>query len=423
MIRSIMSRVIMPVAIIFSAGHCTAQLIDCNIYLHGNHLEIGMNNNGAFGTSYPAPSGYHPNVNDTMYNDCTTYTASAVAGLGFVADVNRDGWSVGTPLYFGDFVMPGHPREGWAIADNTASATAYSYNYTLSSAGFSGPLTGGSTSYTVTGGTLAGQWDGTFTGASTINVRQTTRIDTGDLFLRVRVGFYNTGTTPDSFYYLRAIDPQNESIMSGNDTTINTIEYQLPNPSGLVVVSATGLTDTNAYIALGTRDPRARCFIIKDSTLPGFVTLDSIWAGDTVHYKYSGFLTGNVGIGLIYKIGLGPGDSSFLDYSYAFKGGIIVDTFFDTITIPTLKILDTNNGGHISVYPNPANDLVNIRGLKSGDVITLFDITGRPLIQREAVNNVASQTIFTDNLPGGNYLLVIKDQYGNVIKRTLVRKI
>ncbi len=410
------------IASVFSTGKINAQLIDCNVYLKGNYMEIGINNNGAFGTSYDPPSGYHPYTPlDTMYNDCTTFSFNSIHGLGFVVDAHQDGWSTGSPVYYGDYIMPGKPKEGWAFADNTASASAYSYSYEFSSAGYTGPLTGANTTYTSTGALLQGEWDGTFTGTTTILIKQKTTIDTANLFLHVHIDFYNTATTTDTFYYLRFIDPQNEATMTSSYTTTNVIEHQLPDPAGLVVVSATGLTDSIAYVALGTKDPRAKSFIMRDSTLPGFVPLSAIWAGDTAHYRYHDTLTGDLGMGLIYRMVAGPGDSTSLDYVYSFKGSVI-DTLFDSTSIPILKIPAANKST-VRVFPNPTNELVNITGLSAGDNYTLSDIIGRPIMQSGAINSQSSQTISVATLPSGIYLLAVRDANGNVRSRVRLQKL
>jgi len=392
------------------ATTATAQLVDCDIFLKGNHMEIGIASNGAFGASIEAPVGYHANVTDTLYNDCTFMSFQVAQDLGFVADPNLTGWT----SYYGDFIMPGNPREGWAMENTSGAGTAYSYNYYTGASAFTGPLSGANTTYTATGGTLKGSWTGAF---DSIAVNQVTTIDTGNLYLLVHVGFYNAGSAPDSFYYLRFINPHNEQVTSSNPNTRAKIEHQLPNTFGLVVVSATGLTDTLAYLALGTRDPRARCFIAKDSSLPGPATLRSIWTGDTA-YNYTDTLTGNHAIGLVYRITLGPGDSSYLDYGYSFKGGII-DTVLDTAlhgtggggggTLATNHIAQDNV---TTLYPNPAGDYAYISGVSATDNVIVYDITGREMNIAGVSMNKAVVALPLHGLASGSYIVVVRDGSG-----------
>ena len=410
------------IASVCSGSFAQAQMVDCDIFLKGSHLEIGINSNGAFGTSVEAPAGYHANITDTLFNDCTFMSPQVFQDLGFVADPNLTNWS----NYYGDFILPGNPREGWAIEDGSGTATAYSYNYYTGTSGFSGSLTGANVAYITSGTKLKGSWSGAF--HSTLNVNQVTTIDTVNLYLMVHVGFYNTGTTPDSFYYLRTINPHNDEVLSSNPNTKAKIEHQLPNPDGLVVVSATGIADTMAYIALGTRDPRAKCFIIKDSTLPGPGTLASIWAGDVAHYNYTDTLSGNHGIGLVYKIGLGPGDSSFLDYGYSFKGGVI-DTVLDSSLIDTT----TGGGGTLkspgfivangpAIFPNPSHGLIYLTGLNSSDQIEVFDMVGREINPAIIQYGKGSFKVSLATYASGTYYVFVRDENGKIVSRQKVLK-
>ena len=45
---------------------------------------------------------------------------SNLNALGFVADYGRDGWTVGTPAFSGDYFTPGSPFEGWGVEFNGA---------------------------------------------------------------------------------------------------------------------------------------------------------------------------------------------------------------------------------------------------------------------------------------------------------------
>jgi len=424
--KSFLPQLIFLAAILCATHHVKAQMVDCDVFLQGNHLELGINSNGAFGTNHQAPVGYHANVSDTLFDACGTFSSEHYQDLGFVVDPNNTGWT----SYYGDYIMPGNPREGWAISDSAGlgTATAYSYNWYTSTAGFTGPLMGANTGWTSGGGVIKGYWSGTY--SSTLNINQIVTIDTGNLFLLIHVGFYNTGTTPiDSFYYVRTINPHNEAVLTSNLSTRNKIEHQLPNPDGLVVVSATGLTDTNNYLALGTMDPRAKCFITRDSTLPGPGTFASIWAGDTANYNYSDTMTANQSIGIIYKISVGAGDSLFLDFGYAFKPGII-DTVLDTSLIDSgggggggiLKTPALTNVQHITAYPNPATDMLNITGLASGDLVLVYDILGRLVAEDSQPILKGVNTISTGNLPAGIYILIVRDSNGNALARIPVSK-
>lgn len=73
----------------------------------------------------------------------------------------------------------------------------------------------------------------------------------------------------------------------------------------------------------------------------------------------------------------------------------------------------------ISIYPNPANESVNITGLQGGESIKLYDITGR-IVDQSKVENV-SVTIPLDRLSEGIYYIRIIDADGYVSSHKVVK--
>lgn len=410
-------------ATLLCSGQAHAQLVSCNVFLQGKYVEAGINNNGAFGTSVAAPAGYHANVNDTMYNPCTL-SYSVPLGLGFVADPMQDGWSVGTPPMYGDYIYPVTPNEGWMIEDNSGTGKAYaSYLHTSGATGYSGPLNGVNTSYGTIGSVRSGVWAGALT-TDTLAVQQTTTLDTNNLYLLMHIRFLNGGHSAiDSFFYLRSVNPHSDETISSRMYTLNKIENQLPNPANMVLVSAQGTSDTSAYMALATKDYRARGFIIKHSALPYSGSLASVYWGDTAHYMYqqSDTLTENGGMGLVFRLGmLGPGDSLVIDFGYSFRGGVI-DTALDTVPMP-LHSVDRTVERNIAVYPNPSKDFINITGLNEGDRLSVYDLIGGSMLGQTINNATAIMSFHIANLPPGVYLLTVTNAEGNIVKRVSLRK-
>ena len=78
--------------------------VDCiggEVFLRGNFVEVGIHEVGSYGTYNKAPSG----------------SAYAGRNLGFIADFDRNGWTVGSSKYpygkfAGDYFVPGSPVEG-----------------------------------------------------------------------------------------------------------------------------------------------------------------------------------------------------------------------------------------------------------------------------------------------------------------------
>ena len=311
---------------------------DC-VFLQGKYVEIGIAPNGGFGSTLPAPSGYHPYNVGAGYSfwdpgsSTTTSSSETPNCLGFVADYGRDGWTVGSPPYYGDFYLPGDPQEGWAIQIGATGAVdqAYIPAYEVTGAsGFTGGLSGTSLSYSSSGGISKGVWLGR---DGALVIRQTTTLDTNKLYFTVNVILTNTGATAlNNIYYMRTVDPDNvETRDAGVFTTNNTITYQLPSPGNKVLVSATDnvtLFPQHSYLGLGTKDCRAKCMIFGGSSgglAPAF-SLSACYAGTSTGYYYTAGTSylDDVGIGLCYNIGtIGAGDSTSLTYTYILNAAYI----------------------------------------------------------------------------------------------------
>ncbi|MBW6479379.1 MAG: hypothetical protein K0B37_08130 [Bacteroidales bacterium] len=84
-----------------------------------------------------------------------------LAGLGFVADHDKDGWLVGVPPQTGDYFLPGYPWEAWLV-----EYTYQGIDYTFVNCGecfqFEVPQT--SLTNTSAGSTRSAVWIGTATG-------------------------------------------------------------------------------------------------------------------------------------------------------------------------------------------------------------------------------------------------------------------
>jgi gliding motility-associated-like protein len=326
--------------VLLAAQKADAQLDSCNVFLQGNYIEVGINWNGAYGSSAMAPTGYHPKgpAGEINAASCGALCISNGANLGFVADPDKDGWTVGSPYpYYGDYFLPGTPQEGWSIMADGTQANAW--NQSGCGTTFPAGMTGSNISYSAAGKTRTGIWRGTY---DSLAITQTTTLDTNNVYFTVYITVINKShNVKHDIYYLRTLDPDNAEPETGNFTTYNKIEYQLPNPQNRTLVSAVGLTATNAQIAsaflgLGTLDCRARCFIIDAGLSPTSGTLDSMYGkyegkGDTANYQYSGSNTQDQGIGLVFRLGdLNAADSLTFAYAYILRKGDLDSAFLST---------------------------------------------------------------------------------------------
>ena len=333
-------KLFLTLAALLIMQYAKAQLDSCNVFLQGNHIEVGINWNGAYGSSVNTPTGFHPKgpAGEENSPDCGSACASSGQNLGFVADPDKDGWTVGSPYpYYGDYFLPGTPQEGWSVMVDGVQKDAW--NQSGCSTAFPAGLTGANVSYFSSGKTRTGIWRGSY---DSLGITQVTTLDTNNVYFTVYITLTNKSSqTKHDIYYLRTLDPDNAEPETGNFTTYNKIEYKLPNPQNRTLVSAVGLTSAggqipSAFLGLGTLDCRAKCFIINSGLSPTSGTLDSMYGkyegrGDTVNYQYTGTNTQDQGIGLVFRLGdLVPTDSLTFAYAYILRKGDLDSAFLST---------------------------------------------------------------------------------------------
>ena len=81
------------------------------------------------------------------------------------------------------------------------------------------------------------------------------------------------------------------------------------------------------------------------------------------------------------------------------------------------SITETNNND-ISVFPNPTNDFVYIKGLSQNSELIITDCTGRELINQKTNNNVL---INLTNVPSGMYILNVVTENKRITKFKLIK--
>jgi len=414
-----------------------AQMVSCNVFLQGNYVELGINGNGAFGSSMPVPTGYYANSGNGLYVPCT---GTGTHELGFVADPDMDGWTVGAPPFFGDYFLPGLPFEGWSIQIDTATRCD-AFNGNVSGLGFTGSLTGTNISYSSTGATSTGLWQGSL---DSLAITQETSIDTGALFFTVKITLVNTSHTAlNNIYYWRNLDPDNDEVYTGSFVTTNKIEHQSTDTS---VVSARGTVYGNAYLALGTMDTNANCFIASGWPPPSTTNIYDVY-NDTNVCKSEGYtVAADYSIGIIINVphiaavdsatdsvyrtrftGLHPANSATFTYFYAFSPAAVDSALKELSSADTnhysgLGINNINSSSPIKVYPNPAQNSINITGLQSGEHLSLVDMVGQATILPEPISGKGTDQFSLNSFSPGIYILLVKDLDGNIKSRIKVQK-
>jgi hypothetical protein len=85
----------------------------------------------------------------------------------------------------------------------------------------------------------------------------------------------------------------------------------------------------------------------------------------------------------------------------------------DSVTVSSTVGLVTNENMNVSVYPNPSNGNIQLNGLRIGQDLEIFNITGK-LVYSDRVGAVGL-TLNLDRLTSGKYLIRISGLLGSQI--------
>lgn len=366
------TKYLLILVISISVKFISAQSFQGCHFMQGNFIQVGIAPNGAFGTpqNVPTGQGYYPRPTpgtSSLSNPFDNTRTSRPEALGFVADYGRDGWTVGSPTYFGDYFMPGTVQEGWSIQAGTAlRADAYSNNYTkttAASSGYEGALTGNLISYTTSSNLTTSIWEGKYN--SNLDIKQTVTLNATKSYFVINVEFTNNTTSPiDNIYYLRTVDADCDVQHTSNYRTNNKIVFSLPNPSSKSLVTATGTVYNNAYVGLGTKDCKAVPFYLTSGLFPVGSSLGDIYNKLNNSYRYKDSLTQDVAIGLIFDIGtLAAGEKTSIAYAYVLNENDLDDAF--AATQPGFRY-DGNFYPSGSVLVKPTGTLLDIELVNGG---------------------------------------------------------
>lgn len=328
----------LPILLFTVSSH--AQVMSGNGFIKGNFVEAGVRPNGAFGSSVSAPS------------DFVSATVSKYSGkVGFIADVGKDGWTVGTPKYIGDFFVPGTPYEAFSVKLNGSL-------YENSGTGTT-QIPGSVTGFNSDGTTASVEWLGTI---NNLQVRQVTSVSKNSSFILIRVYLKNTGSsTINNIFYTRSVDPDNEVDQEGDFDTNNKIESQNPNGTSTALVSGTG-KKYNSYLGLGSRDCRARVAIMKTFSSNG----EEIYNGSGTSIALSAQNAGNGednAIAVAFKVGnLAAGDSTAIAMAYVLNAADLPPAMDETDPLFNVRADSYASGSLVNVCSSAAAELSIING-------------------------------------------------------------
>ncbi|MCF8448321.1 MAG: T9SS type A sorting domain-containing protein [Taibaiella sp.] len=156
-----------------------------------------------------------------------------------------------------------------------------------------------------------------------------------------------------------------------------------------------------------------QCFLNDAVSLAG-TTITATMAG--VSYQWID-CAGNTPVGGATTQNFTPAVTG--NYAVVITSGSCTDTSVCTmVTIPTAAVTDLNGTNQVSVYPNPATNMVTIANLAAGSRITILDITGKTVYQN--TSSGTAMNITTSHLSAGLYVVKITDNSEQTSVKKLV---
>lgn len=171
--------------------------------------------------------------------------------------------------------------------------------------------------------------------------------------------------------------------------------------SGLLCIARHGIDTNGRYIIRCEQIPGVGYFTQPISVMSGplievqpqFEFCSDAWPPCGVEYRD--------GTGLVQYGG------SFFETqeSYVLDGTVVAgDTTGTVLTNDQLLVVhEAVRTTSYAISPNPANDIITVEGVRTGEAITILDATGRSVLTRNATST--REGIAIDHLPAGVYLL------------------
>ncbi len=93
----------------------------------------------------------------------------------------------------------------------------------------------------------------------------------------------------------------------------------------------------------------------------------------------------------------------------------------NTARLSNVKLLNFSKDNNILIYPNPATDLITISGAGEKSTISLYDATGKLLLQQRSTGN-GSDKLNISSLAKGIYIIKITDDAGTMTNSRITKQ-
>jgi hypothetical protein len=103
---------------------------------------------------------------------------------------------------------------------------------------------------------------------------------------------------------------------------------------------------------------------------------------------------------------------------FDFNAPIITNT--ETVTVMTTASIEETTDSSISIFPNPAKDVVNIHSMNNLKSAAIIDINGRMLSKINFTGTAMEQSVSLENLTSGVYFITIQSEVGQKVEKVIV---
>jgi hypothetical protein len=194
-------------------------------------------------------------------------------------------------------------------------------------------------------------------------------------------GFQGTSLNQDNYLISPAFTPVNGSVLSYYCMSFNGTNY----PDDIMVKLSTGGTAASDFTV----------------TLQNLTTVS--WSEYTVKtIDLSSYAGQSVRIAFIHQ------------------SNDMFGLLLDEVTVSGATAITENNAGTVSVYPVPANNVVNVNATSNISNVEIYSISGQKV--NDFTANGTSATINTENLSNGMYLMRINTENGTINKKFSVAR-
>ncbi len=237
--------------------------------------------------------------------------------------------------------------------------------------------------------------------------------------------FASGGTTPYVYSYANAgtssnataanlcIGTYTATVVDANGCAATVVGDVASNSGDTLIINGNIFIDSTV-VGVDSSAWINNCSIYYDSIINGYISNYSVLATDSILVSWVlGYNNGDsVIVNSVYNMNSGNGTYVLTLLLYcpikSVPKYLMVSSEFDY----QFSSLNENKSESLFVYPNPAENFIQVKGLKSGSSYRITDLSGK-----EVISGNYEQVINVSNLGHGTYLLLVTDKNQNKVLR------